>query len=60
MFISILNYDLKKIQTIKNGIWETAGTCFTKKGNEIEVNQLSKAKGSDKKKNLLIAIIEKI
>jgi hypothetical protein len=60
MFVSILNYDLKKIQLIKNGIWETTCTCFTKNGNEIEVNQLSKAKGSDSKKNLLIAIIEKI
>jgi hypothetical protein len=60
MFVSILNYDLKKIQPIKNGIWETTCTCFTKNGNEIEVNQLSKAKGSDSKKNLLIAIIEKI
>jgi hypothetical protein len=60
MFVSILNYDLKKIQPIKNGIWEIAYSCFTKNGNEIEVNQLSKAKGSDSKKNLLIAIIEKI
>jgi hypothetical protein len=60
MFVSILNYDLSKIQPIKNGIWEIACTCFTKNGNEIEVNQLSKAKGSDSKKNLLIAIIEKI
>jgi hypothetical protein len=60
MFVSILNYDLRKIQPIKNGIWEIACTCFTKNGNEIEVNQLSKAKGSDSKKNLLIAIIEKI
>ena len=60
MFVSILNYDLRKIQPIKNGIWEIACTCFTKNGNEIEVNQLSKARGSDSKKNLLIAIIEKI
>lgn len=60
MFISILNYDLKKIQPIKNGIWETACCCFIKKGNEIEVNQLSKAKGSDTKRNLLMAIIEKL
>jgi hypothetical protein len=60
MFVSILNYDLKKIQPIKNGIWETTCTCFTKNGNEIEVNQLSKAKGSDTKRNLLMAIIEKL
>lgn len=60
MFVSILNYDLKKIQTIKNGIWETSCSCFIKKGNEIEVNQLSKAKGSDTKRNLLLAIIGKL
>lgn len=60
MFVSILNYDLKKILPIKNGIWETSCSCFIKKGKEIEVNQLSKAKGSDTKRNLLLAIIEKL
>jgi hypothetical protein len=60
LFVTFLNYDLKKIQPIKNGLWETACNCFTKKGNEIEVNQLSKAKGSDNKRNLLMAIIEKL
>jgi hypothetical protein len=60
MFVSILNYDLKKIQPIKNGIWEIACACFIKNGSEIEVNQLSKAKGSDTKRNLLMAIIGRI
>jgi len=30
MFVSILNYDLNKIEPIKNGIWEVACLCFTK------------------------------
>jgi hypothetical protein len=59
MFVSILNYDLNKIQSIKNGIWETTCACFIKNGKQIEVNQLSKANGSENKKNKLIAIIDK-
>jgi hypothetical protein len=60
MFVTILNYDSKKIQPIKNGIWETACYCFIKKGEEIQVDQLSKANGSVQKKNLLIEIVEKL
>lgn len=60
IFVSILNYDLKKINPIKNGLWETTCNCFTKNGKQIEVNQLSKAKGVKNKKDKLMAILEKL
>lgn len=60
MFVSLLNYDLKKIQPIKNGIWEVTCTCFIKNGKQIEESQLTKANGSDYRKNKLIDIINKL
>ncbi len=54
------NYDLKKIQPIKNGIWETTCVCFTKNGNDIKEAQISNANGSVRKKNLLFEIVAKL
>jgi hypothetical protein len=51
MFVSILNYDLNKIEPIKNGIWEIACICFTKNGKEIAVSQLSHANGKETKRS---------
>lgn len=60
MFVSILNYDLNKIEPIKNGIWEIACFCFTKNGKEISVSQLSKANGNEIKRSKLFSILEKL
>ena len=60
MFVSILNYDLNKIESLKNGIWEIACFCFTKNGKEISVNQLSHANGKETKRLTLFSILEKL
>jgi hypothetical protein len=60
MFVSILNYDLNKIEPIKNGIWEIACICFTKNGKEIAVSQLSHANGKESKRSKLFSILEKL
>jgi hypothetical protein len=60
MFVSIINSDLRKIEPIKNGIWETTCCCFTKNGKEIEVHQLSKANGDNGKRTKLYSILEKL
>jgi hypothetical protein len=60
LFVTFLNYDLKKIQPIKNGIWETTCVCFTKNGNDIKEVQISNANGSVRKKNLLFEIVAKL
>lgn len=60
MFVSILNYDLKKVEPIKNGIWEIACFCFTKNGKEISVNQLSHANGKETKRLTLFSILKKL
>jgi hypothetical protein len=60
MFVSILNYDLNKIEPLKNGIWEIACFCFTKNGKEISVSQLSNANGKETKRLKLFSILEKL
>jgi len=60
MFVSLLNYDLKKIEPIKNGIWCTTVKCFTKEGKDITEPQVHYAKGSDKKRKILKSILENI
>ena len=60
MFVSILNYDLNKIEPLKNGIWEIACFCFSKNGKEISVSQLSKANGNEIKRSKLFSILEKL
>ena len=65
IFVRILNYDLEKIEPLKNGIWLLACSCFTKrnkKGEEIEIisSQLSKAKTSKNREEILEKILKKI
>jgi|GEM_PF-3423084 len=60
IFVSLLNYNLKKIEPVKNGIWCTTCACFTKKGKEIEINQLSKARTTKIKEKILKETLEKI
>lgn len=60
MFVSILKFDLNKIEPIKKGIWEITCLCFTKNGKEISVSQLSNANGKETKRSKLYSILEKL
>lgn len=60
IFIKLLNYDLKKIVPIKNGLWETTAKCFTKNGVEIRPEQISKANGKTDREEILNLILQKL
>ncbi len=60
IFVKLLNYDLKKIVPIKNGLWETTAKCFTKNGAEIRPEQISKANGKTDREEILNLILQKL
>lgn len=60
IFVKLLNYDLHAIVPIKNGLWDTTVKCFTKNGDTIRPEQLSKANGKKDRQELLISILKKL
>ncbi|HET6992728.1 MAG TPA: hypothetical protein VFJ43_15445, partial [Bacteroidia bacterium] len=60
IFVKLLNYDLKKIVPIKNGLWETTAKCFTKNGLDIRPEQISKANGKTDREEILNLILQKL
>ncbi|MBL0049731.1 MAG: hypothetical protein IPP32_16735 [Bacteroidetes bacterium] len=60
LFVSLLEYDLKKIEPLKNEIWVTTLKCFTKDGADISITQVRDANSSKKRKKLLLSILEKL